>query len=85
MNAAARSHGDKPHHETKLDVIERLLKRKRGASEHDLTEATGWKPHSLSGGLSRVRTKGTLTISKTKDPRRGTVFFGTPVEGETQH
>lgn len=85
MNAAKARTTGKPHHETKLEVIERLLKRKRGASEHDLTEATGWKPHSLSGGLSRVRTKGTLTIRKESDPRRGTVFFGTPVEGETQH
>lgn len=69
--------------ETRLDTIERLIKRKRGASEHDLTEATGWKPHSLTGGLSRVRKQGTLSIRKEKDPRRGTVFFATPVADDT--
>lgn len=67
-------------HETKLDVIKRLVSRKRGASENDLTEATGWKPHSLTGGLSRIRTEGTLSIRAEKDARRGKVFFGTPVD-----
>jgi Mn-dependent DtxR family transcriptional regulator len=67
--------GAKPHHETKLETIERLVKRKRGASEHDLTEATGWKPHSLTGGLSRLRSSG-LKVRHEEDPRRGTVFFG---------
>lgn len=91
MMAEHKAQTGKPHHETKLETMERLLKRKRGASEHDLTEATGWKPHSLTGGLSRIRTKGTLTIRKEKDPRRGTVFFGTPAGGDdtgghvTQH
>jgi hypothetical protein len=73
----------RPRQETKLDVIERLVKRRRGASEHDLTEATGWRPHSLTGGISRVRMKGTLAIRKEKDPRRGTVFFGSPVPDDT--
>lgn len=68
--------------ETRLDTIERLITRKRGASEHDLTEATGWKPHSLTGGLSRIRTKGTLTIRKEKDARRGTVFFGEKAQAD---
>jgi hypothetical protein len=72
----------RPRQESKLDVIERLVRRKRGASEHDLTEATGWRPHSLTGGLSRVRMKGTLSIRREKDARRGTVFFGTPVNGD---
>jgi hypothetical protein len=73
----------RPRQETRLDVIERLVKRRRGASEHDLTQATGWKPHSLTGGISRVRARGTLSISKEKDPRRGTVFFGKPVGDDT--
>jgi hypothetical protein len=64
-------------------VIERLITRKRGASEHDLTEATGWKPHSLTGGISRIRTKGTLSIHSEKDKRRGKVFFATPVADDT--
>lgn len=73
----------KPKHETKLDTIQRLVSRKRGASEHDLTEALGWKPHSLTGGISRVRAQGTLSIRKEKDTRRGTVFFGTKVGDDT--
>lgn len=84
MMTQTKDRPEKPgKHESKLDVIERLVRRKRGASEHDLTEATGWKPHSLTGGLSRVRSKGTLSIRAEKDPRRGTVFFGTPVEDDT--
>lgn len=66
----------KPRRETKLDVIERMVSRKRGASETELTQTLGWTPHSLTGGISRVRTRGTLTIRKESDPKRGTVFFG---------
>jgi Mn-dependent DtxR family transcriptional regulator len=69
--------------ESKLDTIERLITRKKGASQSDLTEATGWKPHSLTGGLSRVRKQGTLTIRTEKDAKRGTVFFGTTVADDT--
>lgn len=67
----------KVKHETKLDVIERMVARKRGASGNELTEVLGWQPHSLTGGISRVRKAGTLSIRVEKDPRRGTVFFGT--------
>lgn len=72
-----------PRQETKLETIERLVRRKRGASVRELAEATSWKDHSLTGGLSRVRKTGTLSIRKETDPKRGTVFFGTPAGDDT--
>jgi hypothetical protein len=58
---------------SKMDTIQRLMLRPKGASVNELTTATGWIPHSLTGAISRSRKSG-LTITKTADPRRGPVY-----------
>ena len=37
---------------TKQAVLIELLKRKTGATITDLTDATGWQPHSVRGAIS---------------------------------
>lgn len=58
---------------SKLGTIQRLMLRPKGASVNELTRATGWIPHSLTGAISRSRKAG-LKITTTQDPRRGPVY-----------
>lgn len=37
---------------TKLATLIDLLKRAEGATLEDMTEATGWQPHSVRGAMS---------------------------------
>ena len=43
---------------TKADTILDLLQRPAGASIAELTEATGWQPHSVRAALTGLRKKG---------------------------
>lgn len=38
--------------QTKQSMLIGLLKRKRGATINELSEATGWLPHSVRGAIS---------------------------------
>lgn len=58
--------------ETKAAHIERLMLRPKGATVSEMSKATGWIPHSLTGAISRARRH--LNITKTTDPRRGAVY-----------
>ena len=49
----------------KNDQVVALLKREGGASLADITEATGWLPHTARAALTGFRKKG-FTISKAK-------------------
>ena len=37
---------------SKLDALEKLLKRKNGASIAEMTKATGWQQHSVRGAMA---------------------------------
>lgn len=37
---------------SKLDILVGLLRARRGASMAEMTQATGWQPHSIRGALS---------------------------------
>lgn len=41
-----------PKTQTKQSMLIGLLKRKRGATINELSEATGWLPHSVRGAIS---------------------------------
>lgn len=60
---------------TKLDTLEKLLRRKQGASITEMMRATGWQAHSVRGALAGALKKRGLTITsaKEKDTRRYSV------------
>ncbi len=60
---------------TKLDTLEKLLRRRQGASIAEMTRATGWQAHSVRGALAGALKKRGLAItsSKEKDVRRYSV------------
>lgn len=57
---------------TKLDVLERLLIRKNGASIAEMMRTTGWQQHSVRGAMAGALKKRGLAITSTKvdDVRR---------------
>ena len=68
----------------KLGQIIRLLQRAKGATIDDLTEATGWQPHSVRGAISgQLRKRHGLAVSATPDASRGLVYR-LPKAGGTQ-
>ena len=58
---------------TKRAVIIDLLKRRKGASLVDLTEATGWQAHSVRAALTGLR-KQNVTVDRTSDKQGGSVY-----------
>lgn len=54
----------------KLGLILSQLERKRGATLHELVDATGWQKHSVHGALSRLRTSGFAIRLEAKEGRR---------------
>lgn len=51
---------------SKLDTLEKLLKRKNGASITEMTKATGWQQHSVRGAMAGAMKKRGHTISSEK-------------------
>ncbi|WP_421992479.1 DUF3489 domain-containing protein [Qipengyuania sp.] len=60
---------------TKLDTLEKLMRRKQGASIAEMTKATGWQAHSVRSALAGALKKRGLVINsaKEKDVRRYSV------------
>lgn len=52
---------------SKLDQLEALLIRKRGASIAEMSEATGWQQHSVRGAMAGALKKRGLTITSQKN------------------
>jgi hypothetical protein len=57
---------------SKLDTLEKLLKRSNGASITEMMSATGWQQHSVRGALAgALKKRGhTVTSQKIDDTRR---------------
>ena len=58
---------------SKLDTLEKLLKRKNGASIAEMTKATGWQQHSVRGAMAGAlkKTRGqAITSEKLDNVRR---------------
>lgn len=57
---------------SKLDTLEKLLKRKNGASIAEMTKATGWQQHSVRGAIAGALKKrgNTITSEKMDGTRR---------------
>lgn len=63
-NSAATTNGSRKS-ESKKDRVIALLRRDGGASLDEITEATGWLPHTARAMLTGLRKTG-LTIEKQK-------------------
>lgn len=57
---------------TKLDTLEKLLRRKNGATIAEMTGATGWQHHSVRGAMAGAMKKRghTITSEKSDGTRR---------------
>jgi transposase len=57
---------------SKLDTLEKLLRRKNGASITEMMSATGWQQHSVRGALAgAIKKRGhTVTSEKIDGTRR---------------
>ncbi len=64
-NAAVESASPTPR-VTKLETIETLLRRERGASLDELVAGTGWQRHSVRGALAGALKKRGHTITSEK-------------------
>ena len=51
---------------SKLDTLEKLLRRKNGATIANMTKATGWQQHSVRGALAGAIKKRGHTIASDK-------------------
>ncbi|WFL77812.1 DUF3489 domain-containing protein [Altererythrobacter arenosus] len=51
---------------SKLDTLEKLLKRKTGASIAEMTSATGWQQHSVRGAMAGALKKRGHAIASEK-------------------
>jgi hypothetical protein len=51
---------------SKLDTLEKLLKRKSGATLAEMTKATEWQQHSVRGALAGAMKKRGHTITSDK-------------------
>lgn len=51
---------------TKLDTLEKLLKRKSGASIAEMAKATGWQQHSVRGAIAGALKKREHSIASEK-------------------
>ena len=59
-----KKNGSKPA--SKLDTLEKLLKRRNGASIAEMTKATGWQQHSVRGAIAGALKKRGHTIASEK-------------------
>lgn len=57
---------------SKLETLEKLLRRKNGATIAEMTKATGWQQHSVRGALAGAMKKRghTIVSDKVDDTRR---------------
>ncbi len=51
---------------SKLDTLEKLLKRKNGATIAEMAKATGWQQHSVRGAMAGALKKRGHTITSEK-------------------
>ncbi|MEP5937353.1 MAG: DUF3489 domain-containing protein [Erythrobacter sp.] len=58
---------------TKTQIVEKLLRRRSGASIADIQEQTNWKPHSVRAFLSGLRSKGSV-IEREVHKSKGSVY-----------
>lgn len=56
-----------PRPARKIDQVITLLERKQGATLTEMTDATGWQPHSARAVLTGLRKKGHTIVKSKRD------------------
>ena len=71
----ANGNSPEPRTNTKQATVIEMLRRSAGATLDELTEATGWQPHSVRGVMSgTLKKKLKLKISNEKVEGRGRIY-----------
>ena len=52
---------------SKIDQVTALLERKQGATLEEMTDATGWQPHSARAVLTGLRKKDHAIVKSKRD------------------
>jgi hypothetical protein len=71
-NASSQKNTRKKKQPTRLDQLEQLLKRPKGASIDQMCKATGWQSHSIRGAMAgALKKRGhAITSEKVEGMRR---------------
>ena len=57
----------------KIDQVQKLIRRKQGATIKALEKATDWQPHTIRAALSGLRKKG-ATIARDRNAKGETLY-----------
>lgn len=66
-NAPSKKNTARKKQPTRLEKLEELLKRSKGASIEEMYNATGWQSHSIRGAMAGALKKRGHTISSDKE------------------
>jgi hypothetical protein len=71
-NAPIKQNAARKKQPTRLEQLEQLLKRRKGASIEEMCKATGWQSHSIRGAMAgALRKRGhIITSDKESGTRR---------------
>jgi transcription initiation factor IIE alpha subunit len=64
---AADNSPSKPRPASKIDQVTAMLERKQGATLAEMTDVTGWQPHSARAVLTGLRKKGHVIVKSKRD------------------
>lgn len=63
-----------PEHETKTDLLKRMMQRRDGATSPEMEKATGWAPHSVRGLVGGLKKRG-VPVSTIKTKGQPTRYY----------
>ena len=71
-NASNKKNTNKNKQPTRLEQLEKLLKRPKGSSIDEMCKATGWQSHSIRGAMAgALKKRGhVITSDKVEGTRR---------------
>ncbi|WP_394728887.1 DUF3489 domain-containing protein [Altererythrobacter sp. GH1-8] len=64
---AAKPEKPAPRSASKIDQVITMLGRKQGATLAEMTDVTGWQPHSARAVLTGLRKKGHTIVKSKRD------------------
>lgn len=76
----ARSGSQAEPAQSKSKIVERLLKRSRGATVAEMSTSTGWQSHSVRAHLSGLRKKGLQLVKEDRKSGETAYRIGKPAD-----